>query len=174
MSARVYRSFARSSKARMAAIWRYMCRAFCTSSPAASCFAAMVMTRKYIGLAAAFAGRGAPLRAVRFLLEVRARHEVGIQILRIRHHRRHDEPLVAVRRGEAIEVLGDHRVLAVRHAILSKPAAAQVIGDHFEICARRRPRLSAAATAPRSARARRTFPFSKREPLQRARRGCGT
>src|ERR1051325_4696880 len=140
MSARVYRSFARSSKARMATICRYMCRAFWTSSPAAACRVAMVMARKYIGLAAAFAGRGAPLRTVGFLLEVRAGDEVGIQILRVGHHGRHDEPLVAVRRGEAIEVLGDHRVLAVGHAIFPQPAAAQVISDHLEIGARGRPR----------------------------------
>src|ERR1041384_2250279 len=117
----------------MAIICRYMCRALWTSSPAASCFAAMVMTRKYIGLAAAFAGRGAPLGAVRFLLEVRARPEALIQVLGVGHHRRDQEPFVAVRRGEAIEVLGHRRVLAVRHAVLPQPAAAQVIGGDFQV-----------------------------------------
>src|SRR5215510_12837187 len=122
----------------------------------------------YFTASAGLAGRRAPLGTIRLLLEVRARHEVGVQIPRVSHHRRHGKPLVAGRRREAIEVLGDDCIFTVRHAILPEPAADQVISEDLQVCTRCRSGLSfrtptAATSASGSSR---PIPFRKGETLQ--------
>src|SRR6187455_1977600 len=75
----------------------------------------------------------APLGAVRLLLEVTAGHEVLVQVPRVGDDGRDDEPLVVVRRLEAIEVLGEGRILAVGHAVLAQPPRGQARGRHLQV-----------------------------------------
>src|SRR5918993_2886218 len=71
------------------------------------------------------------LRAVAFLLEIRADDERLCQVGRVVDDRRDGEPFVdAV--GEPIEVFGQHGVFAVRNAVLPQPAGPHVGGDHLE------------------------------------------
>src|SRR5688572_25266343 len=77
-----------------------------------------------------------PLGAVRLLLEIGADDERHREIRRILHDRRDREPLVLAG-GEPFEVLGEHGVLAVGHAVAAQPAAAHVGGRHLERSPRR-------------------------------------
>src|SRR5438552_7026519 len=102
-----------------------------------------------------------PLRRVWFALEVSAREVLLAKVFRIVDGRQHGQPVAAVR-GEPIEILGDARVLAVRDAVLSEVAFAQIGRDDFERPRSRRRLLQADAEATRL---RDLFPFGRRESL---------
>src|SRR5690606_10748584 len=73
------------------------------------------------------------LRAVRLELEVRARVKRLAEVARVLDDRDHEQPDVAVRvLRQAVEILGDRRLLAVRHAVLAKIALAEVRGHDLQ------------------------------------------
>src|SRR5690349_21613968 len=67
-----------------------------------------------------FTRRRAKFRSVGFLLEGRAEKEGLIEVCRIFDDARHHDPLIAVRLVVSIEVLGEHGLFAVGHAVLAK------------------------------------------------------
>ena len=69
---------------------------------------------------------------------MRAGHELLREVLGIGDDGRDHEPLGAIRRGKAIEELGQSRVLAVRHAIASQPSTTQLSRHDLEIAKARR------------------------------------
>src|SRR6185503_6466936 len=81
---------------------------------------------------ARFARRRTPLGIVRLFLEVRAGHELLREVGRIVDHGRHDEPLARLRMGDLGVVLGDLRVLTVRHTVAPQPSGKEVARRHFE------------------------------------------
>src|SRR5262252_8767393 len=82
------------------------------------------------------------------LLEMGAREETRVQVLRILDDRRHYQPAIAVVfRSEDIEVLGEQRVPAERHAVLSQVSRPDVPGDDLERANRFRRRPAEHATA---------------------------
>src|SRR5439155_11361347 len=84
--------------------------------------------------------------AVRFFPEVRARNERLLEVLWVVDDGRHREPLIAVRFVVAVEVLGDHRALAVRDAVLPQVSGFQVRRDDLEGAEPRRRRRAAPTT----------------------------
>src|SRR5262245_58132971 len=83
-------------------------------------------------------------RRISYLLEMQAARETGRQVLGVLNDRRDDEPLVAVVLSRAVEVLGHHGVLAVRHSILLQIASAHAGSHHTQ---RSSARTAAAAAA---------------------------
>src|SRR5262252_8391619 len=83
------------------------------------------------------------------LLEVGTGEETRVQKLRILDDRRHYQPAIAVvLRSEDIEVLGEQRVRAERHAVLPQVPGPDAGGDDLEPTTgfRRRPAEHATAT----------------------------
>src|SRR4029450_3648885 len=78
----------------------------------------------------------AELRSVRLQAEVRAGVERPVQILRIVDHRDDLQPRTAIgMRGQSMNVLGDRRLLAVRHAILAQVSLAEIRRHDLQIAA---------------------------------------
>src|SRR6267378_462791 len=99
-------------------------------------------------MSACRAGRRTPLAPVAFLLEMRARDERLLEVLRILDDSGHREPLIAVRLVVAIEVFEDHRVFAIGNAVLAKISRLQVRRDDLQRSALRlRRSASARSTA---------------------------
>src|SRR3984957_18861199 len=74
-----------------------------------------------------------PLGAIRFQPEVRARDERLVQVLGIVDRCAEQQVDRTVRlRAEPVDVLGDERVLAVRHAALPQAALALVGRGHLD------------------------------------------
>src|SRR6185369_16922229 len=86
--------------------------------------------RKPIGLTmlSRRADRRAPLRSIRFFLEMGAGEELLRQILWIVHDGADDQQGLAVRLRDFIEVLRQHGVGAIWHAILAQISGLQMGG----------------------------------------------
>src|SRR5262249_36721947 len=113
------------------------------------------------------AGHRLELRAIRLALEMLARRVIAGQILRIADVLRDRQPDVAVWKRNAVPVLDERRLIAVRHPVLPQPALDEVRRRHLQ---RARRRTAAGAADARDAE---RFPFSDRKALKRprARRG---
>src|SRR5579864_7723305 len=72
------------------------------------------------------ASRGAPLRSIRFFLEMGAGEELLRQILRIVYDRADDQQDLAVRLRDFVEILREYGIGAVRNSVL-----AQISGLHM-------------------------------------------
>src|SRR5436309_1947056 len=108
---------------------RGACATFCSSSTTRTADTPALLRRS--------TRVGMPGGAVGQLLEVRAREEAPVQVLRVLHDRRHDEPDVAVVLGsEDVEVLRQHRIGTVRNAVLAQIARFQVGRHNFQGSAR--------------------------------------
>src|ERR1700680_4684127 len=66
------------------------------------------------------ADRRAPLRSIRFFLEMGAGEKLLRQILRIVDDRADDQQCLAVRFRDLVKILGEHRIGAVWHSILAQ------------------------------------------------------
>src|SRR5688572_595691 len=78
-----------------------------------------------------FAGCRPPLRVVLQTLEVRARHELPAEVLRVANNGRDVEPVLA-EGGIAIVMLGQHGVATVWHAVLAQEPRQHARGDYFQ------------------------------------------
>src|SRR5215468_857730 len=82
------------------------------------------------------AGRGIPSLLIGNLLEVVRRSVRSGQVLRIGDDRRNEQPRIAVRLLESVEVLLQRGVLAVRSPVLPKVTGLHLRRHHAEIAVR--------------------------------------
>src|SRR5262245_28560018 len=123
-------------------VWPATNRRLPSRRRASASMASIIMERS-----ASFAWRRLPGRVVWNLLEVRARHESCIEVLRVLDHRGHDEPGIAVLLVHAIHVFGHARVGAVGNAIPAQVSRTQVRGDDFQRASARRAAATTSTTA---------------------------
>src|SRR5262249_45270909 len=79
------------------------------------------------------AWRWIPFGAVRLLLEIRTRHVLHLQILRVVDERSYHQPLIAISFFVNVPILRQHGVGTVRHAVLSQISGAHVGRDDLQI-----------------------------------------
>src|SRR6478735_12568696 len=99
---------------------------------------------------------------------MRARDEVAGPVARIAEDRRHHQPLFAARRGKAIEVFRQGGLVAVGHAVLSDPPAAQVRRRDLQIATATPGSGANRAAARDAAAAASPLPLTARKSLKRA------
>src|SRR3954471_10586374 len=73
-----------------------------------------------------------PFRTIRFALEMHARRVLARQVFRVADVLRYRQPDVAVRERDAIPMLGERRLIAVRDPVAPEPPLEQVRRDHFQ------------------------------------------